>query len=241
MSGLSDAHDDNGDSRRQRCGQPAQGVELLLVWHETEQFGDAQAGQGAKEVTEDEGARLREGTFHGPEDQDGRCSLCESVSGVRMESGSAGQSTDIRSDDTGYASPSEVVRVVEDGLQHAEAAEAGNEGPQPDHIGGQRFGSLGTISQPVADPPGQTSQEVLFRHEVIRLIRSKSYQTSISTGIGLTDRVFMGIFVGRRRAEYVAKSNICYLTAPLLSNSGDSEGRSTYFCISLPSTLVQKI
>lgn len=149
-----------------------------------------------------------------------------------MESGSAGQSTDIRSDDTGYASPSEVVRVVEDGLQHAEAAEAGNEGPQPDHIGGQRFGSLGTISQPVADPPGQTSQEVLFRHEVIRLIRSKSYQTSISTGIGLTDRVFMGIFVGRRRAEYVAKSNICYLTAPLLSNSGDSEGRSTYLYIS---------
>ena len=59
VHGLGDLHDQDGDGRGERGGEPAQGIESLFIGHEAEQLGDADADQGAEKVPENEGPRLR--------------------------------------------------------------------------------------------------------------------------------------------------------------------------------------
>lgn len=68
-------HDDDCSSGGQRGCEPAQRLETRLIRHQTEEFGDADADQGAEEVAEDQGARLGEGAVNGAEDEDGRGAL----------------------------------------------------------------------------------------------------------------------------------------------------------------------
>lgn len=68
-------HDDDCRRGGQRGREPAQRLETRLIRHQTEEFGDADADQGAEEVAEDQGARLGEGTFDGAEDEDCRGAL----------------------------------------------------------------------------------------------------------------------------------------------------------------------
>lgn len=75
MRRASKLHDHNGNSARQRGGKPAQGFEARLVWHEAEQFGDAEAGQGAEKVPENQGAWLGKGAFNSAKDEHCRCTL----------------------------------------------------------------------------------------------------------------------------------------------------------------------
>ena len=75
MCGSRGLHHNDGDGGGESAGKPTEFVEPLWGVKKAEQFGDANADEGAEEVTTDKCARLREGCLDRAVDKYGGCTL----------------------------------------------------------------------------------------------------------------------------------------------------------------------